>query len=187
MNKMMFTAMEVAKILCVSLPTVNRLLNSGELKGFRPSKNANWKVTQKELVKYMQEHEIPMEFLNGEKIKVLIVDDEKYITTLVERAYKNLDGYLVESANSGFSAGAKLESFKPDVVILDIYLEDMDGREFFKHIRKDTALNKIKVIGISGKVTDSDIKPMLDLGFDDFLAKPFKIEKLIETVSKSLG
>lgn len=187
MNKEMFTAMEVAKILSVSLPTINRLLNSGELKGFRPSKNANWKVTHKELIKYMTDHDIPMEFLNGGKKKVLIVDDELHITKLVEKAFKYLDGFIVESANSGFIAGTKLESFKPDVVILDIFLNDMDGREFFKHIRENPDLNRIKVIGISGKISESDIKPMLDLGFDDFLAKPFKMGKLIEIVSIAAG
>ena len=144
----MFTAMEIAKILSVSLPTVNRLLNSGELKGFRSSKNANWKVMHRELVKYMIDHDIPMEFLTGDIIKVLVVDDEVSITELVELAFERVEGYVVESANSGFIAGAKLESFKPDVVILDIFLNDIDGREFFKHIRENPELNKIKVIGI---------------------------------------
>jgi excisionase family DNA binding protein len=184
MSKEMFTAMEVAKILSVSLPTVNRLLNSGELKGFRPSKNANWKVTHKELVKYMADHEIPMEFLTGGTVKVLVVDDEIAITKLVELAFRNLDGYVVETANTGFTAGTKLESFKPDVVILDIYLNDMDGREFFRHIRKNPELNRIKVIGISGKILEDDIQPMLDIGFDDFLAKPLKMDTLIEMVKK---
>ncbi|MFC1552741.1 response regulator, partial [Candidatus Latescibacterota bacterium] len=66
-------------------------------------------------------------------------------------------------------------------------LNDMDGREFFKHIRENPELNRIKVIGISGKILESDIQPMLDLGFDDFLPKPLKLDTLIEMVSKAVG
>ncbi len=179
--------MEVAKILSVSLPTVNRLLNSRELKGFRPSKNANWKITHTELIKYMNGHGIPMEFLEDDKVRVLVVDDEVSITKLVESAFDRIEGYEVESANSGFIAGAKLESFRPDVVILDIYLNDMDGREFFKHIRENSELNKIKVIGISGNILENEIQPMLDLGFDNFLTKPIEMDKLIKTVLNSSG
>ncbi|MFC1541473.1 response regulator [Candidatus Latescibacterota bacterium] len=187
MNKEIYTAMEVAKILRLSLPTINRLLKSGELKGFRSSKNANWKITEKELVKYFKDHDIPMEFLYGYKVKVLIVDDEIFITQLVEDTFREKEKFLIESANSGFMAGIKLESFKPDVVILDIFLNDMDGREFFKHIRENPELNKTKVIGISGKIAEDEIKPMLDLGFDYFLAKPFTTDTLIETVLKAVG
>ena len=180
--KDLFSTSEIAKILRVSVPTANRWLNSGELKGFRPSNNANWKVTRKELIRYMKEYDIPMEFLVGDKIKILIVVDEVNVTRTIRRALQGVDQFQLEIAHSAFIVGAKLESFKPDVVVLDIYLGDMDGLEFFQHIRKHPELNGVKIIGISGKLKKSEIKPLLEQGFDDILQKPFNMEKLKETI-----
>jgi len=182
MRKDVFTAGEVAKICRASRGTVNRWLNEGELKGYRPTKNADWRVTRKELVKFMKKNGMPLEFLGGDKIKILVVDDEINMTRAIKRTFQNVDQFHIETANSGFSAGTKLESFRPDVVVLDIYLGDMDGREFFKHIREQPELNGTKVIGISGKLREDEIQPLLDQGFDDFLQKPFKMEELKKTI-----
>ncbi len=187
MEKEIFTAPEIAKICRVSRQTIFYWIKKGYLNAFRPAKNAVWKVTRRELVKYMKEHEIPMEFLYGEKIKILVVDDEVSLTRLIEESFRDIDKFQLETANSGFIAGAKLESFKPDVVILDIFLGDIDGREFFKHIREHTELFGIKVIGISGKFSEIEIQSLLEQGFSDFLQKPFKIEKLKESILKVFG
>lgn len=125
---------------------------------------------------------MPLEFLGGDKIKILVVDDEVNMTKAIKRAFQNVDQFHIETAHSGFSAGAKLESFKPDVVVLDIYLGDMDGREFFKHISEQPEFNGIKVVGISGKLSSTEIEPLLDKGFIAFLQKPFKMEELKETI-----
>jgi len=184
MKKDVFTADEVAIICRTSRGTVNRWLNSGELKGYRPTKNADWRVTRKELTKFMKENGFPLEFINENKIKILIVDDDENVTTAMVKAFKYEEHFQFEVANSGFSAGAKLESFKPDVVILDIFLGDMDGREFLKYIRKRPEFKGIKVIGISGMLNTDEISPLLDLGFAEFLQKPFGMEELRETILK---
>jgi len=184
MTKDVFTAPEVGKILRVSRHTINRWINNGKLKAFRPAENAIWKVTRKELVKFMEANGIPMEFLKDDKIKILVVDDEVNLTKFIQRAFQDVDQFQIEIALSGFIAGTKLESFKPDVVVLDIYLGDMDGRDFFQHIRNHPELNGTKVIGISGKLREDEIQPLLDQGFDDFLQKPFKAEQLKEAILK---
>ncbi len=185
MVKEVFTAGDVSNICHVSRQTVNRWLNNGELKGFRPTKNAAWRITRNELMLFMKENDFPVEFIKDNKIKVLVVDDEKNMTSAIQRAFISEERFILDIANSGFSAGARLEAFKPDVVVLDIFLGDMDGREFFKYIKNNTNLDTIRVIGISGKIAPSEIKPMLDMGFDDFLQKPFNVEKLKEIIIES--
>lgn len=149
---------------------------------YRPAINAAWKVTRKEVLRYMKEHDIPMEFLNGDKIKILVVDDEVSLTQLIKKSLQNTKIFQIETANSGFIAGAKLESFKPDFVVLDIFLGDMDGREFFDHIQDHPELNKVRVIGITGKLSQDEIQPLLDKGFSAFLQKPFNMNILKETI-----
>lgn len=177
-----FTAPEIAALFDISLSTVNRMLNTNKLKGFRLSKNAVWKVTRKEMIRYMKKHNIPLEFLRGNKIKILVVDDEVCITRMIEKTFKDIDKFQIETANSGFIAGAKLESFKPDVIVLDIFLGDMDGREFFEHIQDHPELKKVRVIGITGKLSQGEIQPLLDKGFSAFLQKPFSMNILKETI-----
>ncbi len=184
MIKDVFTIPEIADICRLSRQTVHNWIKKGYLKGFRPAKNAVWKVTRKELVSHMKEHDIPIEFLKDEKIKILIVDDEDYAAELMKELLRDEKGYCIDSAKSGFSAGSKLEIFRPDVVILDIFLGDIDGRELFKHINEHPELNQIKVIGISGKLGNKEIQQLYDLGFKAFLHKPFKKKDLIETISK---
>ena len=186
MEKELFTAPEIAKICKVSRFTVNHWINKGILKAFRPMEKGVWKVRRKDFITFMEKSGYPSEFLNGDKIKILVIDDEEIITETIERAFKNVSEFNIEIANSGFIAGAKLESFKPDVVLLDIFLGDMDGREFFNHIRKHPELNGIKVIGISGNLPESEIQPLLDDGFDNFLLKPFRMNELKKAIIKTV-
>ncbi len=186
MKKEVFTIPEIAKIFRLSRHTVFHWVKKGYLKAYRPAKSADWKVTRKELVKYMKEHGIPSEYLIGDKIKILVVDDEIDITTFISKALEKERNLEIDVANSGFMAGVKLTEFKPDMVILDIVLGDMDGREFFTQIKKNSELGETKVIGISGKIDPSEEQSLLNQGFSAFIRKPFKIEELKETIFEML-
>ena len=105
MAKDVFTAGEIAKICRTSRQTVNRWLNSGEIEGFRTTETAIWKVTRKELIKFMKKNNIPLEFINGNKIKVLVVDDEENMVKSIMRFLRDDDRFILDSANSGFKAG----------------------------------------------------------------------------------
>jgi excisionase family DNA binding protein len=182
MRKDVFTAGEVAVICRMSRQTINRWLHTGVLKGYRPTENSIWRITRRELVQFMKSRGIPLEFLNGGTIKVLIIDDDKNLCSAIQRWLHNDSRFEFDAAHSGFTAGAKLESFKPDIVLLDIFLGDMDGREFLKYIRNHNELSKVKVIGISGFVKESDVDLMKDRGFDVFLQKPFDMEVLRDII-----
>jgi len=186
MSKDIFSTTEVAKICRVSRMTVNRWLREGNLKGYKSTPKSNWRVTKKELIKFMFSNNIPMDLLKTDRVRILIVDDEKYITSFISRALEKERNFEIDIANSGFKAGVKLTEFKPDMVILDIVLGDMDGREFFEHIRENPELNDIKVIGISGKIDPSEEQSLFDLGFNAFIRKPFRIKALKELIFKVL-
>ena len=186
MSEDVFSTQEVAKICRVSRMTVNRWLKDGDLKGYKSTPKSNWKVIKKDLIIFMQSNNIPMDLLKTGEVKILIVDDEIDITSFISKALKKERNFEIDVANSGFKGGIKLTEFKPDIVILDIVLGDIDGREFFEHIRENPELNKTKVIGISGKIDPSEEQSLLEQGFSDFIRKPFKIKVLKETIYKVL-
>lgn len=182
--KDVFATTQVAKICGTSRVTVDRWLNRGDLKGYRPTPNSNWRVTKKELINFMHSNNIPMDLLKTNKVKILIVDDDEDITSLISKVLEKERNLEIDIANSGFKAGVKITEFKPDIIILDIILGDIDGREFFQHIKEEPELNEVKVIGISGIIDPSEEKSLLDLGFSDFIRKPFKIKELKDTIFK---
>lgn len=182
MKKELFTAPEIAKICRTSRQNVNIWLNKGVLRAFRPTDTAVWKVTRKNLINFMKERGYPLEFLNDNKIRILVVDDEKDITSLISKALEKEENLEVDVANSGFKAGVKLAEFNPDIVILDVILCDIDGREFFNHIKEDPELKELKVIGISGKIDPLEEQSLINMGFNAFIRKPFKINMLKDTI-----
>ena len=186
MSKDIFSTTEVARICRVSRMTVNRWLKEDDLKGYKSTPKSNWKVTKKDLIKFMQSNNIPLDLLKTGEVKILIVDDEIDITSFISSVLEKERNLEIDVANSGFKAGVKLAEFKPDLVILDIVLGDMDGREFFEHIKENSELNETKVIGISGKIAPSEEQSLLEQGFSDFIRKPFKIKTLKETIFKVL-
>ena len=184
--KEVFTIPDVAKILKVSRFTVFQWVKKGYLKAFRPAKNAAWRITRKELIHYMKKHEIPSDFLKKEKVKILVIDDEKDVALFIQRIIQKNNSYVVETAHSGFSAGIKLANLIPDLIILDIFLCDIDGREFFNHLRNNPEYENVKVIGISGYLSQKEIAVMIKSGFYGFLEKPIDVARLDKIIHEAL-
>ncbi len=112
----------------------------------------------------------------GRPLKVLIVEDEKEIARLIELEL-GYEGYQVEIAKTGKEALEKVEKFKPDLVILDWVLPEIDGLEVTRRIRSDG--NEVPVIVLTGRNSVSDKVASLDSGADDYLTKPFATEELL--------
>ncbi|MGM0442235.1 MAG: response regulator [Elusimicrobiota bacterium] len=119
---------------------------------------------------------------------ILVIDDEEEIRKLLELGISKLSGVSTKSVNTGAKALKVLEERKPDAIILDIVMPEMDGFSFLKKIKSMPDLKDVPVIISSGKgglkdyfeLVDDDVKP------DEFLAKPYKINDLLDTVKKVL-
>ena len=101
---------------------------------------------------------------------ILIVDDEKRLVSLVE-SYLTQEGYRVITAFNGKDALGVAEKEKPDLVILDIMMPEMNGYDF---MRVHRAENDTPIIMLTAKVEDDDKVIGLELGADDYVTKPFK-------------
>ena len=100
---------------------------------------------------------------------MLVVDDEPWVGKLVAAALAD-QGFDVETAGGGEAALATFELLKPDLVLLDVLMPGMDGLTVLRRIR---AISPVPVILLTAKGTPGDIAGGLDLGADDYIAKPF--------------
>jgi len=132
----------------------------------------------------MKEHNIPMDALESDKIKVLIVDDDPDIVELFVDALSRDGRFEIRTASTGFDAGVEADRFKPDVIVLDYMLPDINGNVVCKTIRESEDLRKIRILIISGVVNKSEIDELLKAGADDFIRKPFNINTVIDRIVK---
>ncbi len=115
--------------------------------------------------------------------KILIVDDEPNILMTLEYTFKKKN-FLVFIARDGEEALELLKTEQPNIILLDIMMPKVDGYATLEAIKKDENLKNCKVIFLSAKNKESDIKKGLSLGADAFMTKPFSIKKLVEKVEK---
>src|SRR5258708_17030976 len=107
--------------------------------------------------------------------KVLVVDDEDHILELA-RLYLSREGYEIETVTDGANALARFGQVKPDLVVLDIMLPNVDGLTICREIRK-TSQVPIIMLTARDEVTDKVVG--LELGADDYLTKPFHPQELV--------
>jgi two-component system KDP operon response regulator KdpE len=109
---------------------------------------------------------------------ILVVDDEPRIRDLV-RMNLELERYHVEEAGNGREALEKLRDLLPDLIILDVSMPEMDGFEALRHIRE---VSTVPVIMLTVRQSEADKIHGLDLGADDYLAKPFSPPELLSRI-----
>ncbi len=119
--------------------------------------------------------------------KILIVDDEKEMVSMIRRALSSVKDIVIDAACDGLSAVQKFAEFKPDLILLDMRMPGIDGHEVCARIRKDPAGQEVKIIMISGAMDMDAVEKVARAGANDFLAKPFRNEFLRLKVERILG
>ncbi len=118
------------------------------------------------------------------KKKILVVDDEKTIVELVRIRLEKY-GYKVQTALSGKEALNVVQKEKPDLVILDIMMPEMDGYEVLKKLRGDLKLD-MPVMLLTAKCADNDVWESWQSGVEYYVTKPFTAHTLLRGVQLCL-
>ena len=184
--KTVFTTGEAAKICKVSQQTIIRCFDSGQLKGFRVPGSRFRRIPRDQLFAFMKENGIPTDALESGKRKVLIVDDDEELVELLVDVFERDRRFALKTANNGFDAGMLVKEFRPDLVVLDVMLPDINGKEVCQRVRSDSSLDEVQIICISGMVEADKVADLKLSGANDFMQKPFAVEKLIERACELL-
>jgi DNA-binding response OmpR family regulator len=118
--------------------------------------------------------------------KVLIADDEPNIVTSLEFLMSK-SGYEVAVARNGEEALALVESFRPDLVLLDVMMPQRSGYEVCQRMRDRPEWRHIRIVMLSAKGREAEVSKGMSLGADAYVTKPFSNRELIATVGGLLG
>jgi len=179
-NKTVFTTGEAAKICKVSQQTIIRCFDNGSLKGFRVPGSKFRRIPREQLLEFMEVNGIPTDALESGKVKILIVDDDEDLVELLSDVFQRDGRFEIKTANNGFDAGMLVKEFRPALVILDVMLPDINGKEVCQRVRSDETLETVKIICISGMVEQDKVADLKAAGANDFMNKPLDIDRLLD-------
>lgn len=184
LDRDVLTTGEVAKICNVAPRTVSKWFDAGQLKGYRIPGSKDRRIPMSELRRFMKAHGIPMDGLAPSSPRVLIADDEQEVLDALASVLRDQKGYEVETAGTSFAAGIAVERFKPSIVLLDVHLDGGEGRDVARLIRAGSDNPDIRLIGMSGRLTDGQAQGLYGAGFHGFLKKPFQIRSVIDAIEQ---
>jgi excisionase family DNA binding protein len=188
MDKMkdLFTTGEAAEICKISQQTIIRCFDAGRLEGFRVPGSRFRRIPRQSLVKFMKENKIPLDSIESGKRKVLIVDDDAEIIELIVDVLNRDGRFETKTASSGYEAGMATEKFRPELILLDYMLPDVNGNVVCQTIRKNPEFENIRIISVSGVVKQDEIAQLLKSGAQDFIRKPFDVTELTGKITSVL-
>ncbi len=181
-TKTVFTTGEAAKICKVSQQTIIRCFDNGTLKGFRVPGSRFRRIPRDQLFVFMKDNGIPTDALESGQKKLLIVDDDQDLVDLMVDCFQRDGRFEIRTANNGFDAGMQVKEFRPDCVVLDVMLPDINGKEVCQRVRSDKTMDSVKILCISGMVEPDKVNDLRNAGANDFMQKPFTTERLLERV-----
>jgi CheY-like chemotaxis protein len=119
--------------------------------------------------------------MSNQSVKILVIEDDEYSRDALAHLLVS-EGYEAQSANDGESGLEKAHEMRPDVIVLDLNLPGIDGKQVIETIRGDGPLRDVPILVVTGD-EDKAAQAAVDLGADGYLTKPVEFDDLINAIS----
>ncbi|MDX2017245.1 MAG: response regulator [Planctomycetota bacterium] len=183
-ERRVFTTGEAAQICKVSQQTIIRCFDAGRLAGFKVPGSKFRRIPRDELIRFMRANDIPLSALEGNRRRVLVVDDDAQILEIFEDLLRSDPRIELRTAGNGYDAGLATAAFKPHLIVLDFMLPDVNGDLVCRRVRERPETAGTRVLFMSGTADEAAQKKLLAAGGDAFLKKPFNIAELRATMHR---
>lgn len=181
--KRTYSITEAADLCGINRITLWRWIKSGKLHAHR-TPTGLFIIKQEDLESFIRKDLTFLDInLKNDNKTILIVDDDSSFRNLLKEILGRTD-YIIEEAENAFEAGIKIMKHKPALIILDLYMPEMDGFEMCRIIKEEPNTSDIKILAVTGYATLEVEKRIMEFGADDFLEKPFKTENLIDRIDQ---
>ncbi|BAM04417.1 response regulator [Phycisphaera mikurensis] len=182
-----FTTGEAATATGLSQQTIIRNFDAGRLQGYRVPGSRFRRIPRDSLLAFLKDNGIPLDRLReGSRHRLLVVDDDPGVLALLDEVLR-LDGrFEVRTATCGYDAGMESVGFRPELILLDYMLPDINGDRVCRSVKETPELSDTRVLIISGAATDEEVERLMAAGADGFLQKPFELTTLIARIEALL-
>ena len=185
----LLTSSEVGHLLQVNPSSVKKWVDDGLLEAFR-TPGGHRRIRAIDLLAFLTRHRmpIPVELQDVGRRRVLLVDDDQAQLNALSRSFKrHAERIETISVNNGIDALVLVGSFHPHIVVLDVYMPDIDGLEVCMRLKKRSETRDVQVIIVSGGMTPAVERKALEAGAVRCLPKPIDTQALLAIVLASGG
>ena len=179
-----YTTGEVARLCRVTKRTVIKWIDGGRLLGYTIPGSKHRRVAAESLQKFMRSSGIPS-YDRVVRPRILIVDDDVDLLELLKDTLH--DDYDVAVASTALDAAARLTSFQPDVILLEIRLPDLSGLQVCRHFQTYKKLRNVPILTMSAYGGEIDPVEVRLSGADAFLPKPLRLAELKKRIHAMVG
>jgi excisionase family DNA binding protein len=185
-DKRVLTTGQVAKICNVAPRTVSKWFDQGHLRGYRIPGSKDRRIPLDQLIRFMRVHNIPLNGLDQEELHVVLLDNDIAFSETLAKGLQENSGYEVTATTCAFEAGAVVRETKPQAVVIDVSLPDVDPKKISRFIRSQGELKATKIIGIAQNLDGGRGQALLQVGFDAYLSKPFDMQSLLRLLESEV-
>ncbi|MGZ4978151.1 MAG: response regulator [Methylobacter sp.] len=183
-DKPYLTPSEVAKLLMVSPITVRAWAQKGLLPS-ETTPGGHRRFLRESVEQFANQNKTEPEH---NELRILVVDDDKQVVGFIVEWLTGLDEpFIVSTASDGFEAGAKVHSFEPDVILLDLMMPKLDGFEVCRQIKADPDTSDIRIIAMTGHMSPEYEQRILEAGAEICIAKPLDTKFLLSRLKAELA
>jgi excisionase family DNA binding protein len=179
----LYTSHEVGTLLQMDPSSVVKWVNDGLLPAYR-TPGGHRRIRQSDLLAFLRSHGmfIPPELGTG-AVKVLVVDDDPGVLSALQRAMKShRDQVELHTCESGIEALVKVGALKPDALVIDIHMPELDGLEVLQKLKANLETRGVEIVMMTGKATADLEKKARAMGAMALLAKPVSAGTLIDVL-----
>ena len=181
------TTGHVAAACQVTIPTVKRWIREGHLAAFQTA-GRHYRITEDELRRFKVAWNIPTASVGmGELPRILIVDDDLTILDMLVEALTWQGRYKVEVAQDGYEGLIKVGSFRPDLLILDLWMPGFDGFQVCRRVKAGAGTRSTRILAMTGHPEGNTRPRIFESGADAFLEKPIQLTELQTEVDRLVG
>ena len=180
--KKYLTPKEVAELLMVSPITLRQWAQKGML-SFKVTPGGHRRYVAKDVETFKEKFGFDEHADVEGTPRILIVDDDSTVRDLLGTTIReDLENATIDTASDGFEAGTKVQSFKPDIILLDLMMPGLNGIEVCKKLKSDEGTKRIRVIAMTGYPSEANVNDIINAGAECCLAKPFDRARLKEAL-----
>ncbi|HPA03142.1 MAG TPA: response regulator [Candidatus Hydrogenedentes bacterium] len=180
-----FTTFEAAKICHVTHHSIKNWIKQGLIKASR-TPGGHYRILEEDLDSFREKYDMFPRDKGPMKKRVMIVDDEPEVLAMIENILVD-EGFELIKVSNATEVGLRAAQLSPDLILLDFLMPEINGFEVSKALRNNELTRSIPIMAVTALTKEQDIERIFECGADEYLAKPFRIDQLLEKVRELIG